>query len=127
VYWNPYIRIKLAFFLLALLCLMMASNMVFIHKHHTASGGIIIHIHPYNLATDPENTGHHRSSSEIFKWDAVAQNTYLQPSYAQSDFSLNLIVETERLFTVIKPPFQDLLGLSDLRAPPRYTSSSNLN
>lgn len=118
MYWSPYIRTNLAFSLLVLLCLMMASNAVFIHKHQTASGGVITHIHPYNLATDPEDTKHHRSSGEIFTWDIAVQGNYLQPHYAQVDFSSSLTIKTEQPFKATYPLFLDFLGLADLRAPP---------
>lgn len=51
------------------------------HKHKTADGRIVIHIHPYNLKTDPDATKHHQSASQIHLLDVVFQGSFIQTGF----------------------------------------------
>lgn len=76
------IRSKLALFQALLFCLIVASGTVFMHKHKTRDGRIIIHTHPYNLKTDPSTNPHHQSDTEIYLLDAIFQGSFLQTDFA---------------------------------------------
>ncbi|GEM_PF-1165557 len=75
------IRSKLALFQAILFCLIVASGTVFMHKHKTADGRIVIHTHPYNLKTDPDTTKHHQSESEIHLLDVVFRGNFIQTQF----------------------------------------------
>jgi len=78
---NNHIRAKLALFQAILFCLITASGTIFMHKHKTADGRIVIHTHPYNLKKDPDATKHHHSDTEIHLLDVVFQGNFLQPHF----------------------------------------------
>lgn len=78
---SNHIRARLALFQAALFCLITASGTIFMHKHKTADGRIVIHTHPYNLKKDPDATKHHHSDSEIHLLDVVFQGSFLQPHF----------------------------------------------
>lgn len=75
--WNNTIRSNVALFQAVLFCLIVASGTVFMHKHKTADGRIVIHAHPYNLETDPDANKHHQSDSEIHLLDVIFQGSYI--------------------------------------------------
>ena len=75
------IRPRLALFQAILFCLIVVSVTVFMHKHKTRDGRIIIHTHPYNLKTDPDTNPHHQSDSEIHLLDAIFQGRFLQTAF----------------------------------------------
>ena len=75
------IRPILALFQAVLFCLIVASGTVFMHKHKTRDGRIIIHTHPYNLKTDPDSTPHHQSDTEIHLLDAIFQASFVQTPF----------------------------------------------
>jgi|SRR5690606_20792221 len=75
------IRSKLALFQALLFCLIVASGTVFMHKHKTRDGRIIIHTHPYNLKTNPDTNPHHQSETEIYLLDAIFQGRFLQTDF----------------------------------------------
>ncbi|MFB2117736.1 hypothetical protein [Parapedobacter sp. 2B3] len=78
---NKSIRQRLALFQAVLFCLIVASGTVFMHKHKTRDGRIIIHTHPYNLKADPDANPHHESESEIYLLDALFQGRFLQTDF----------------------------------------------
>jgi len=78
---SNHIRAKLALFQAILFCLITASGTIFMHKHKTADGRIVIHTHPYNLKKDPDATKHHHSDTEIHLLDVVFQGSFLQPHF----------------------------------------------
>lgn len=78
---NKSIRQRLARFQVVLFCLIVASGTVFMHKHKTRDGRIIIHTHPYNLNTDPDTSPHHQSETEIHLLDAIFQGSFLQAEF----------------------------------------------
>ncbi|MFC3198895.1 hypothetical protein ACFOET_14830 [Parapedobacter deserti] len=88
------------------------------HKHKTAGGRIVIHIHPYNLSNDPDAAKHHQSETEIHLLDVIFQGSYTQPSCLLLDFSLALRFETA--FTPVPVPFytKDDQPYAYLRGPP---------
>src|SRR5690606_27951711 len=61
-----------------LFCLIVVSGTVFMHKHKTRDGRIVIHTHPYNLKTDTDTSPHHQSETEIHLLDAVFHGRFLQ-------------------------------------------------
>ena len=75
------IRSKLALFQAVLFGLIVASGTVFMHKHKTRDGRIVIHTHPYNLKTDPDTNPHHQSETEIYLLDALFQGRFLQTDF----------------------------------------------
>ncbi|MEC3880500.1 hypothetical protein [Parapedobacter sp. 10938] len=75
------IRSRLALFQAVLFCLIVASGTVFMHKHKTRDGRIIIHTHPYNLKADPATNPHHQSETEIYLLDAIFQGRFLQTDF----------------------------------------------
>ncbi|SEK18693.1 hypothetical protein [Parapedobacter koreensis] len=76
--WNSTIRSRLARFQAILFCLLVASGTVFMHKHKTADGRIIIHTHPYNLKKDPDTNRHHQSDTEIHLLDIAFHGNLIQ-------------------------------------------------
>lgn len=88
------------------------------HKHKTADGKIVIHVHPYNLKKDADGTKHHHSQSEVHLLDVVFQGSYVQPTCAQADFSLALreeIILSTKLVSLYTQAFQQY---AYLRGPP---------
>ncbi|MGK6349987.1 hypothetical protein [Parapedobacter sp. DT-150] len=79
--WNNSIRPKIALFQAILFCLIVASGTVFMHKHKTADGRIVIHTHPYNLNKDPDATKHHHSDTEIHLLDVIFHGNFIQPQF----------------------------------------------
>ncbi|MGV3762954.1 hypothetical protein [Parapedobacter sp.] len=75
------IRTRLALCQAVLFCLIVASGTVFMHKHKTRDGRIVIHTHPYNLKTDPATNPHHQSETEIYLLDALFQGRFLQTDF----------------------------------------------
>ena len=51
------------------------------HKHTTASGKIVIHVHPYDLTNDGSDSQHHKTESEIHFLDVVFQGQFLQTCF----------------------------------------------
>ena len=78
---NDSIRSKLALFQAVLFALIVASGTVFMHKHKTRDGRIIIHTHPYNLKTDTNTSPHHQSETEIYLLDAIFHGRFLQTDF----------------------------------------------
>ncbi|SFB81319.1 hypothetical protein SAMN05421747_101272 [Parapedobacter composti] len=100
---HRHIRSALALFQAALFCLIIGSGTVFMHKHKTADGRIVIHTHPYNLKKNQNSNQHHQSQSQIHLLDVIFQGSYLQPALFQVDFSL--ILSFEIPFTIRQVPF----------------------
>ncbi|WP_188504173.1 hypothetical protein [Parapedobacter pyrenivorans] len=82
---NDSIRANLAWFQAILFCLIVASGTVFMHKHKTRDGRIVIHTHPYNLKTGPDNPSHHESDSQIHLLDVIFQGSFVQPLFLRYD------------------------------------------
>lgn len=78
-------RKLLAYLQLVLLIGIVSSGMLFMHKHTTSSGQIVVHIHPYDLSTDPDTAKHHQSDNEIHFLDVVFHGSYLQTDFAKFD------------------------------------------
>ncbi len=71
-------RILIAYVQVVLLIGIIGSGTLFMHKHTTSSGQIIVHTHPYNLKTDPDGTKHKHTDNEIHFLDVVFNGSYLQ-------------------------------------------------
>jgi hypothetical protein len=71
-------RTAIAYLQTILLISIVSSGMLFMHKHTTSSGQIVIHVHPYNLESDPNGTKHHHTENEIHFLDVVFSGAYLQ-------------------------------------------------
>lgn len=112
------IRPKLALFQAVLFCLIVASGTVFMHKHKTRDGRIIIHTHPYNLKTDPDTSPHHQSDTEIHLLDAIFQGSFVHTPFVT--YEQPIIVP----FSVAYLPYRTLWRQVDgvdyayLRGPP---------
>lgn len=74
-------KIFIAYVQTVLLISIVSSGMLFMHKHTTSTGQIVIHIHPYNLKADPDASKHHHTDSEIHFLDVVFHGNYLQTDY----------------------------------------------
>jgi len=100
--------------------LIVASGTVFMHKHKTRDGRIIIHTHPYNLKTDPDTSPHHQSETEIYLLDAIFQGRFLQTDFITYE---QPIIQS---FTVAYVPYRkhdvqlDPIRHSTSRAPPYF-------
>lgn len=70
-------RVLIAYIQTVLLISIVGSGMLFMHKHTTSSGQIIVHIHPYNLKSDPDGTKHKHTDNEIHFLDVVYNGSYL--------------------------------------------------
>ena len=79
--WNNNIRKTLALFQAALLCLIFVSGSLFMHKHTTVSGKIVIHVHPYDLSKAGSEPQHHSTESEIHFLDVVYHGQFLGTSF----------------------------------------------
>lgn len=52
------------------------------HKHTTASGKIVIHVHPYDLSKAGSDSQHHNTESEIHFLDVMYHGQFLGTSFA---------------------------------------------
>lgn len=98
------IRKLLAYVQLVLLISIVSSGMLFLHKHTTSSGQIVVHMHPYDLSTDPDTTKHHHSDNEIHFLDVVFHGSYLQTDFVLLDgptLTNPIITDSEHLETRI--------------------------
>lgn len=117
MHWNSCIRSKLALFQGILFCLIVASGTVFMHKHRTADGRIVIHTHPYNLKTDPD-ADHHESENQIHLLDVIFQGSFLQTDFIY--YELPILAS----FSIAYLPYRNVLWESStifhafLRGPP---------
>ncbi|HLW50120.1 MAG TPA: hypothetical protein VKZ78_04050 [Sphingobacteriaceae bacterium] len=113
-------RVLIAYIQTVLLVSIVGSGMLFMHKHTTSSGQIIIHIHPYNLKSDPDGTKHKHSENEIHFLDVVFNGTYIQTKSLTFDASVwGDYVVTQSVPTVsgVSTDFNSILFL---RGPPQY-------
>ncbi|GGC17472.1 hypothetical protein GCM10011386_06690 [Parapedobacter defluvii] len=116
--WNNNIRTRLALLQVILFFLITASGTIFMHKHKTADGRIVIHTHPYNLKKDPDATKHHHSDSEIHLLDVVFQGSFLQPNFFYYEQPiLTPVCMTYEPFRTSRPQ-TDFLHAVYLRGPP---------
>lgn len=111
------IRSFLALFQAGLLCLIMVSGMVFMHKHQTQDGRIVIHIHPYDLSADADKP-HHNSDDEIHLLDVVFQGVYLATATIPVDFQLLEQFRFSYQEKATNPIFDSLADYRYLRGPP---------
>ncbi|WP_325638457.1 hypothetical protein [Parapedobacter sp.] len=113
------IRRRLALFQVGLFCLIVASGMVFMHKHKTRDGRIIIHTHPYNLKADPDAVPHHESETEIYLLDALFQGRFLQSDFTTYDEPV--ITPFTTAYTSYRTPHAPIVVVNhqSARAPPR--------
>lgn len=74
-------KIFIAYVQTVLLISIVSSGMLFMHKHTTSTGQIVIHIHPYNFKSDPDASKHHHTDNEIHFLDVVFHGNYLQTDF----------------------------------------------
>jgi len=108
----------LAIFHLVLICLILANSCIFIHRHRTAGGEVVIHTHPYNLTTNPGDKKNNHSNRELIYLDVVFHGTYLMPAFVQPVFTCMEGVGTTSGTVPDNPGIDDVNGLANLRAPP---------
>lgn len=89
------IRSFFALFHTGLFCLIMVSNMLFMHSHTTRNGTVVIHVHPYKLGSDGLVKKHQHTEKELYMLDYIHQGTFLVT------FSFHLPVQ---LFSAIETP-----------------------
>lgn len=116
---SNHTRARLALFQAILFCLITASGTIFMHKHKTADGRIVIHTHPYNLKKDPDATKHHHSDSEIHLLDVVFQGNFLQPQFLYYEQPIQTpICVAYNPFRTIRPETNTVHRV-DVRGPPQ--------
>lgn len=59
-----------------LFCLILVSNMLFMHSHTTVNGTVVIHVHPYKLSSDGSGTKHKHTEQELYSLDYVHRFSY---------------------------------------------------
>lgn len=111
------IRIALAYVQLLLLVGITGSGMLFMHKHTTSSGAIVVHIHPYNLKKDPD-AKHHHSDNQIHFLDVVFQGYYLLTEFTDISAPLAQEVAKIRLIDGNDPFVDQMINHLRPRAPP---------
>lgn len=83
---------KLRKFLAALhagiLLVILTSGAIFMHKHHTSDGEIVIHTHPYKLSDNPIEKSHHQTDSEIHYFDVLYSGSYLSVNELPINFTV---------------------------------------
>lgn len=113
-------RVCIAYLQTLLLISIVGSGMLFMHKHTTSSGQIIVHIHPYNLKSDPDGTKHKHTENEIHFLDVVFNGSYLQtPELAFDAAILGKQLVQDSIPTIAGIPF-DRHSNFFLRGPPLF-------
>lgn len=116
--WNNNIRASLAIFQAFLLCLILVSGSLFMHKHTTASGKIVIHMHPYDLSSDSSNPLHHESEEEIHFLDVVFQGQFLQTCFVNLPTPVTNAINSDYGIHRNDPFLQACHALAAPRGPP---------
>lgn len=111
-------RVFLAFVQAILLMIIIGSGTLFMHKHQTSSGKIVVHVHPYNLKNDPDATKHHHSENEIHFLDVVFSGTFLQVDWSHSALFLPELFETYKITYKGHIPAPVSHKYNSLRGPP---------
>lgn len=118
--YKQKIRTILAYAQALLLITIVGSGMLFMHKHQTSSGKIVIHVHPYNLKTDPEGAKHQHTDNEAHFLDVVFNGSYLQADIASVETPMSIIL-TGTLFQKIPSNITQQPDLKIfLRGPPQF-------
>ena len=95
---RPGVRPLLGLFLAGLFCLIMVSNMLFMHSHTTVNGTVVIHVHPYKLSSDGSGKKHKHTEQELYSLDYVHRFSYT---------GTDLVVVGDPLFTTITTGYID--------------------
>jgi len=119
VRWNNDIRSRFALFQVILFCLIVASGTVFMHKHKTRDGRIVIHTHPYNLKTDPDASKHHQSDTEIHLLDVIFQGSFLQTPFTAYEQPFLAVISMTYLPLRVLRPQNGRPDFAYLRGPPQ--------
>ncbi len=90
------LRVLFAYAQALLLMTIIGSGMLFMHKHQTSTGEIVIHVHPYNLKTDPDATKHHQTEDEIHFLDVVFSGSYLHLEWVGFEAIAPKLIEEEK-------------------------------
>lgn len=116
--WNNNIRTTLALIQASLLCLILVSGSLFMHKHTTVSGKIVVHVHPYDLSKAGSEQQHHSTDSEIHFLDVVYQGQFLESAF--STFQAPIMTPWSVAHSIDRNnPYRDAShALADLRGPP---------
>lgn len=112
------LRIALAYFQMILLISILLSGMVFMHKHTTSSGQVIVHVHPYNLKTDPEGKKHKHTDREIHFLDVVFSGTFIETAPHEFEVPTWGIWVENHFIDQVKNPFNSTYLHFYLRGPP---------
>lgn len=111
-------RKVIAYVQMVMLVSIICSGMLFMHKHTTASGQIIVHIHPYNLKTDPDASKHHQNENEIHFLDVVFHGSYLQTDFISLPSPFFITPVQQQVLPVLVKVSQDAEYHLFLRGPP---------
>ena len=90
------IRPILGLFMAGLFCLIMASNMLFMHSHTTVNDTVVIHVHPYKLLSDCSGKKHKHTEQELYSLDYVHRFSYT---------GTDLVVVGDPLFFTVETGF----------------------
>lgn len=113
-------RVLIAYIQTVLLVSIVGSGMLFMHKHTTSSGQIVIHVHPYNLKTDPDGTKHKHSENEIHFLDVVFNGSYIQTKSFAFDATIWGDYVVNQSVPTVSGESDDFNSILFLRGPPQY-------
>ncbi len=88
------------------------------HKHTTASGKIVIHVHPYDLSKAGSEPQHHSTESEIHFLDVVYHGQFLGTSFATLQAPIVTPWLADYSIDHDNPYREACHALADLRGPP---------
>lgn len=112
------IRVLLAYTQVTLLIAIIISGMLFVHKHKTSTGEIVVHNHPYNLKEDPEKNPHHESDDEIHFLDVVFSGSFVVYDSTVLSFPCEIWVPTLYSAPILEKLQQCEISHYYLRGPP---------
>lgn len=115
---TDHIRLILARFFLVLLSAIIVSGVLFIHKHTTRDGQIIIHIHPYDFTDADSTTDHHQTEGEIYHLDIIFSGNYIGSAPAEVQMPGVIPLRGEDQVYAESDDSRDCHALPDLRGPP---------
>lgn len=79
-------RVLLAYVQVTLMIGIIISGLLFVHKHKTQTGEIVVHNHPYNLKEDPDKIPHHETDDEIHFLDVIFSGSFVVYGSLSIDF-----------------------------------------
>lgn len=103
---------------LGILVSILTSGAIFMHKHKTSDGEIVIHTHPYKIGENPIEKTHHQSEGEIHYFDVLYSGSFLITESNPINFTLFNWIEKEYTNLIPSDYYQTLPYSHYLRGPP---------